>query len=304
MKFIEEVVVEEFLPTVRSMLAEELRGRGLTQSEVADALGISQSAVSKYAHGEVERNERVLGDERVREVVETVADGLAGGELSRVGGLAEVEVLIRRLERGDLLVRLHEDAMPELAASDHGFDIHDPEGDLRTAEQVLASLRRGLRALERTRGVTDLVPNVGSNLVECTPEARTVDDVAGVPGRLFDVKGQLAVPAEPEFGASEHVASVLLAARAAGSEAGAAVNLRYGPELIERLEGDGHVAAGFDAEYDDLEAALARALEAKGKADVLYHTGGYGIEPIVYVLGADAEAVVDVVRKLTRDGRD
>ncbi|MFB6139685.1 MAG: transcriptional regulator, partial [Halosimplex sp.] len=56
MKFVEELVVEEFLPTFRSMLAEALRDRGLTQSEVAELLGISQSAVSKYVHGEVERN--------------------------------------------------------------------------------------------------------------------------------------------------------------------------------------------------------------------------------------------------------
>jgi predicted fused transcriptional regulator/phosphomethylpyrimidine kinase/predicted transcriptional regulator len=300
MKFIEEVVVEEFLPTVRSMLAESLRERGLTQSEVAEALGISQSAVSKYAHGEVERNERVLDDERVQEVVETVADGLASGELSRVGALAEVEVLIRRLERGDLLAALHEDAMPELADSERDFDVHDPESDLRTTEQVLASLRRGLRTLERTRGVADLVPNVGSNLVECTPGARTIDDVAGVPGRLFEVKGRLAVPAEPEFGASEHVASVLLAARATGCEARAAFNLRYDPKLIERLEASGRVAAEFDAEYDDLDPAIARAFEETPGADVLYHTGGYGIEPIAYVLGEDAGAVVDVVRTLAR----
>ncbi|PSQ52423.1 DNA-binding protein, partial [Halobacteriales archaeon SW_12_67_38] len=48
MKFVEELVVEEFLPTFRSMLAERLRERDLTQSEVASILGISQSAVSKY----------------------------------------------------------------------------------------------------------------------------------------------------------------------------------------------------------------------------------------------------------------
>ncbi len=75
MKFVEEVVVDEFLPTVRAMLAEELRGRDLTQREVADALGISQSAVSKYAHGEVATNDRVAADERVRETVARVAEG-------------------------------------------------------------------------------------------------------------------------------------------------------------------------------------------------------------------------------------
>jgi len=77
-RFIEEVVVDEFLPTVRSMLAEDLRERGFTQHEVADALGISQSAVSKYAHG-VARHDRIVADERVRELVERVGEGLATG---------------------------------------------------------------------------------------------------------------------------------------------------------------------------------------------------------------------------------
>jgi len=72
MRFIEEIVVDEFLPTVRSMLAEDLRDRGFTQREVADALGISQSAVSKYAHGDVARHERIVADERVRDLVARV----------------------------------------------------------------------------------------------------------------------------------------------------------------------------------------------------------------------------------------
>jgi hypothetical protein len=107
MKFIEEVVVEEFLPTFRSMLAEDLRARGLTQSEVASALGISQSAVSKYAHGEVARNDRIETDDRVRTLVERVGEGLASGDVTPVQALVESEVLVRRLERGDLLAELH-----------------------------------------------------------------------------------------------------------------------------------------------------------------------------------------------------
>jgi predicted fused transcriptional regulator/phosphomethylpyrimidine kinase/predicted transcriptional regulator len=298
MKFIEEVVVAEFLPTVRSMLAEALRDRGLTQSEVAEAIGVSQSAVSKYVHGDVERNERVLEDERVRETVEEVAEGLAGGDLSRVGALAEIEVLIRRLEHGDLLATLHEEAMPGLEASSREFAIHDPESELRTSERVLASVRRGLRLLEQSGATADLVPAVGSNLVECLPDARDIEDVAGVPGRLFDVKGRLAVPAEPEFGASGHVASVLLAARTAGNDARAAMNVRYDDGILARLRSADRATAEFDAEYDDLEVAVGRALAESPDAAVLYHTGGYGVEPIVYVLGPDAESVARVVRGL------
>ena len=295
MKFIEEVVVEEFLPTFRSMLAGALRERDLTQSEVAELLGISQSAVSKYAHGDVDVNAEVADDDRVEELVERLADGLAGGEMSRVQALVEAEVLVRKLERGDLLARLHEEAFPPLADYDGPLDIHDPEGELRMTERVRSSVRRGVRTLENTSGFATLVPAVGSNLVEALPEATTIDDVAAVPGRILDVKGQAAVPGDPEFGVSEHVASVLLAARAAGSDARAALNIRYDEGLLERLEAAGYETAEFDAEAD-AERAVTEAVASNPDADVVYQTGGFGIEPIIYLLGADAAAVVGTVR--------
>ncbi|MEM4779953.1 MAG: thiamine-phosphate synthase family protein [Halalkalicoccus sp.] len=300
MKFIEEIVVEEFLPTFRSMLAEELRERGLTQSEVADVLGISQSAVSKYAHGEVARNEAVLGDERVADLVTRVGEGLATGEVSRVQALVETEVLIRQFEsRGDLVATLHEEAMPELAEYEGEFRIHDPESELRTTERVLSSVRRGLRTLENTSGFAGLIPNVGSNLVECTPDAVTIDDVAGVPGRIFDVKGRTAIPGEPEFGVSEHVASVLLTAREHGSEARAALNVRYDPALSALLAESGHAVVEFEGE-GELDETIAAALDSDPEATVLAQTGGFGIEPVIYVLVESAPSAAEAIKPLVR----
>ena len=297
MRFIEEIVVDEFLPTFRSMLAEELRERGLTQNEVADVLGISQSAVSKYVHGDVSRNERLLTDERVVELVEEIADGLASGDMRPVQALVEAEVLVRRLEDGDVLAKLHEDAVPELADHEATISVHDPDNELRSAERVLTALRRGLRKIETTSGFAGLIPNVGSNLVACLPDADGVDDVAGVPGRIFDVKGRATIPSDPEFGVSEHVASVLLAARNGGSDARAAVNLRYDPEIVETLSEAGYDAVEFDADAA-VDDAVGNAVDATPKPTVLYQTGGFGVEPIVYVLGEDVEAVVEAIRTL------
>nr|WP_193570755.1 thiamine-phosphate synthase family protein [Halorubellus sp. JP-L1] len=281
------------------MLAADLRERGFTQSEVADALGISQSAVSKYAHGDVARHDAILADDRVRELVETVGEGLASGDMRPVQALVEAEVLIRQLERGDLLATIHRDAVPALAEYGADFAIHDPESDLRTAERVLSSLRRGLRVLENASGFARLIPNVGTNLVACTPDATTIDDVAGVPGRIVDVKGRATVPAEPEFGVSEYVASVLLAARAAGADVAAAINVRYDEDVVAALAAQGRETVEFSGE-DDIETAVAEALSSSPTATVLYQTGGFGMEPIVYVLAEDpvsaAEAVRDVVR--------
>lgn len=298
MKFIEEVVVEEFLPTFRSMLAEDLRERGLTQSEVATLLGISQSAVSKYAHGEVARNEVFLTDERVNDLVSKVGEELSAGDMSRIQALVEAEVLIRRLEaRGNLISTLHEEAMPELAEYSGEFRIHDPESELRTTERVRSSVRRGLRTIENTSGFAGLIPNVGSNLVECTPDATTIDEVAGVPGRIFDVKGRATIPGEPEFGVSEHVASVLLAAREHGSEANAALNIRYDPALSALLSEAGYTVVEFEGE-NDLDEAIKEALESEPEATVLAQTGGFGIEPVIYVLAESAPKAAEAIAPL------
>ena len=297
MRFIEEVVVDEFLPTVRSMLAEDLRERGFTQREVADALGISQSAVSKYAHGDVARHERVVEDERVCDLVDRVGEGLAAGDLSPVAALVEIEVLIRQLEEGDLLAALHEDAMPALAAADVEFSVHDPDSRLRERETVLASVRRGLRGLTNASGFAGLIPNVGANVVECVADAASIDDVAAVPGRLVDVKGRAMVPGEPEFGVSEHVAAVVLAAREAGSPARAAVNVRYDPDIVATLA-ESSPTVEFDPERPTREAVADAVAAADAAADtlVLYQAGAVGIEPIVYVLAPTAPEAAQVVR--------
>jgi predicted fused transcriptional regulator/phosphomethylpyrimidine kinase/predicted transcriptional regulator len=298
MKFIEEVVVEEFLPTFRSMLAEALRERGLTQSEVADLLGISQSAVSKYVHGEVARNERLLTDRRLRELVERLAEGLATGETSRVGALVEAEVFVRRLEQGDLLAQLHEEQVPELAEyGDRRFAVHDPENTVREAERVLASVRRGVGLLEEMPGFADHIPAVGSNIVEALPDAASIEDVAAVPGRILDLRGSPAVPADPEFGVSEHVATVVLVAREHGVDARAAVNVRYDPAFVDSLAAAGHRPVEFDPD-SALEPAVAAALSDEPGAGALYQTGGDGVEPILYVFGADAPEAAERVGEL------
>jgi predicted fused transcriptional regulator/phosphomethylpyrimidine kinase/predicted transcriptional regulator len=296
-RFVEEIVVDEFLPTFRSLLAEALRERDLTQSEVADLLGISQSAVSKYAHGDVERNDRLLAHDRLAALIEELADGLASGEITPVQALIETEVFVRELEQGGVLATLHEEAVPGLSEYGGDFAVHDPDSNLREAEQTLSSVRRGLRLLENTSGFAPLIPAVGSNLVEALSDADGIEDVAGIPGRILDVKGRATIPAEPEFGVSEHVATVLLAARAGGADANAMLNVRYDEDVVADLEAAGYTTVAFDAEADT-ETAIAAALEERPDPDVLYQTGGMGIEPISYVLGRDASAVAEIVREI------
>lgn len=293
MRLIEEIVVEEFLPTFRSMLAAGLEERGLTQHEIADRLGLSQSAVSKHIHGEIDRTDQIASDERVQSVTTDLADGLASGDLTPTEALIETEHTVRELERGGVLAELHAAAVPEL---DPDMPVHGAADQLRETVRVRQSVRRGLRVLRAADGIAGAIPDVGANLAECVADAETIEDVVAVPGRLFALRGRLVVPDEPAFGVSQHVAGVLLAARRAGSDARAAVCVAYSQALVDDLAAAGHTAVEFDADAE-LTAAVSAACADRPVVDVLYQTGGFGIEPVLYVLGPDAPTAARSVRR-------
>ncbi|MFP4530301.1 MAG: thiamine-phosphate synthase family protein [Halodesulfurarchaeum sp.] len=304
MKFRAEVIAESVLPTIRAMLASELRDRGLTQQEVAAKLGLSQSAVSKYAQGQIATSDAVAEDERVQELVTELAPGLATGDVRPVQALIEIERLLGKLSGpGDLVAELHEDAVPELGTVEYDLDGLEPDRGALERERARASVRRGLRILEHATGVAGLVPHVGSNLVEALDPASDLEDVVGVPGRILDVNGRVEVPGEPEFGVSEYVGGVLLAARGAGSDARAGLNLAFTEGALEALEGRGATARQLDIENQSLEAAVEAAIESHPEATVLYHRGAVGVEPIVYLLGSTAVDVARVARDVAEDRR-
>jgi predicted fused transcriptional regulator/phosphomethylpyrimidine kinase/predicted transcriptional regulator len=299
-KFRAEVLAESVLPTIRVMLAKDLRDRGLTQRAVAEKLGLSQSAVSKYAQGDVETRAEVAEDDRVQALVADLGRGLAEDDVRPVGALIEIEELLADLSGpGDLVAELHAEAVPELRSIEYDVAAVDPDATALERERVRASVRRGLRILEGTSGLAALVPHVGSNLVEAIDGASAVEDVAGVPGRIIDVNGRLEVPDDPAFGVSESVGGVLLAAREAGSDARAALNLAFTEPVLEALAAEDHDPVEMDLGRRDLEASVEAAIDESPEATVLYHRGAIGVEPIVYVLGPSAVEVARTARAVT-----
>ena len=208
--------------------------------------------------------------------------------------LIEFEVLIRELEApGDVLSRLHESAVPELAAYDGAFRVHDPDSRVRRRERVRSSVRGALRTIEQHPRFVTLIPQVGANVVEIDSAGRTVDDVVGVPGRIIDVEGRTMIPGEPTFGVSGHLASLLIAARESGSEATGAINIRYDETILARLEAADHRLIEIEGTTNVIEA-VREAVHQQPTATVIAQHGGVGIEPIVYILAENARTAVEL----------
>ncbi len=299
MRLPEETVVESFLPTFRFMLARELESRGLKEGRIAAMLGLSQAAVSKYHRGKTKKEQRFLDDAETQNAVREIADGLVNGGISGFQVLSILLQLVRKLETRGLMCRLHEEEFPAIAGLGCNLCLVPRGGEALEEENVLSNVRAALRLLESTPGFPALIPNVGSNLAMAKKDAKDFTDVAAVPGRIYEMRGAVKIPAVPELSASRHVAGIVLAVARSNTSMRAAVNIKFSEDILKACGSIGWKSVEIASEYEGRGTELTRKLaRRKVTPEVIYHRGGFGIEPIVYIVGESAIDVVEKVRLL------
>ncbi len=177
-------------------------------------------------------------------------------------------------------------------------------------EDILTDLKKALERLSQLNA-GKMIPECRSNLVYAGSYATNYEDVAGIPGRITNVGDQILVCREPAFGATRHVARVVLAAMSKAPEMRSAMNIRYNPGLIEACEKLGLRMASFDRKMEPkeikekegstLEWGTREAIKMLDvPPDCVYDEGEVGKEPMIRVLGKDPMDVVEKVWKICR----
>lgn len=147
--------------------------------------------------------------------------------------------------------------------------------------------------------MAEYVPNVGTNVGYALPDATEPTDVAAIPGRVYTMNNRVEVPADPEFGASQHVSTVILAVVAMDPEMRGALNLTMDDTLLTAARDQGIEPMEFDADYEQRGEHLHQRIREHGSVPrIIYHRGAYGIEPITYILGETVERAATLVADL------
>jgi hydroxymethylpyrimidine/phosphomethylpyrimidine kinase len=161
--------------------------------------------------------------------------------------------------------------------------------------EVLAALQTAAARLEKA-GIEPLIPEVMSNLGYATPYPEGPQDVAAFPGRLRRGPQGLLIPAPPAFGASRHIAAVILTAMGIHPDLRSAMNVKFF-EGLDELATLLHLrVAGFErgAEPPEVKAregstlawGVASVLKPGEPApDLIYDRGGVGKEAMIRILG-------------------
>lgn len=173
--------------------------------------------------------------------------------------------------------------------------------------KVIDELANAVDQLTSTKNFEKLIPESQSNIVYAIPNANNIDDVAGVNGRIVKA-GDRSVPTSGiKFGASRHVASSILEYMKTNQLVRSALNIKNEKRILDkcnRLFRVTHYERKLEPktiknrEGRSISWGVSTALSKNPDADIIYHTGDMGKEPMIIIFGQNPQEVVDKVKSI------
>jgi predicted fused transcriptional regulator/phosphomethylpyrimidine kinase/predicted transcriptional regulator len=303
-----ENVVRQFLPLLRALVSKDLMTRyGWTQNQIATRLGVTQPAISSYISFLERKDLEGFNLEELSQVAGEIASGYTNNEISLSDSILKVCQLCIKLKSGGSICTQHKLAVTELGSERCEACKELFSGAPRYVEErynVLQDLKEAIVLLESSDSFASVIPEVRTNVVMALPKAKSVSQVAAIPGRIVEIRGKAKAFEEPEFGSSYHLAKMLLITMQYNMNYRSALNIKYNEEIGKAIEIMGCGSYVFNrSEFPDevMESEVPAtwgvklAHQNRGSVpDVLIDEGGYGIEPATYVFGLTS---VDAVSK-------
>ena len=174
--------------------------------------------------------------------------------------------------------------------------------------QVFEKLTTAIKGLEEIKGMGKLIPETQSNFAYAIPNATCIMEVAGVKGRIVkmdetEVKASSCV----EFGASKHIATAVLSYMTINPTIRSGFNIKYDKKLIGLLQTFLKVSEYErqlePSEFKEKEGytipwGIKEALQREPNANVIYHKGDVGKEPMIIVFGQNPTEIIAILKKI------
>ena len=267
----------KWLDRLHQQVAKDLRAKDWSQVEIADILGTTQSTIS-------------------RQIMKKPVELNASADESTIDGWAH-ELSQALITMGPQSNVIRQRLVLEFQFGGNStlrFDKTLTGMDLDVDQEQRSLLRRLEWAVGRLdiRKISDAMPAVGLNIASALAGAKVTEDVAAFPGKITMVDGKLRHHETPSFGASAHLASMLLQVMKKDPDKVAIINIK--PPLVN----DGVNVEKVISVCDDLGYKISMAPKGvieKGvsKVDVLLDEGAFGWEPSLYVLAHNPLELID-----------
>lgn len=187
-----------------------------------------------------------------------------------------------------------------------GVPCANPLAVLRIEAQkvtMLQELEDAAVVLEETMD-SSLLPEVGTNMGYAVLGALEPDEVAAFEGRIVRCGTRAKRIGCARFGASKHVARIVLAASTRDPDVRCALNLKYSEDNLALCRRAKLSIASFDRSREprgvsSMTWGVLDAIDRQGRVpDVIFDRGGVGKEPMIRLLGRSPQDVMLKLKKI------
>ncbi len=274
------VMVNRILPELKKRTAKLLNEAGWKQVEIAEKMGVTQPMVSRYLRRENEEFEppieAFIGNlsERTASIIKE------GGDDRELMGTICGSCFSMR-EKG-ILCEMHPVDKCRVC-----MNIRSQRQAVERRE-VLEDILSAISILESHLS-EKIIPEVRINIASALGGAESSSEVAAVPGRLAEIRGEIRALTDPEFGVSRHLSQLLLSAMRIRKEVRSVVNVLFNKYVESALNNLKIDFTGFDGEK----------IPESWNTMCLVDRGAYGREPCLYVFGGSAAESAKTVKMIS-----
>jgi len=173
--------------------------------------------------------------------------------------------------------------------------------------KIILSLNNSISRLEEIKGFYILIPETKTNFVYSLEDPQSFNDVAGIKGRITSIDSKIRIPNIVEFGASKHVANAVISANKINNSIRSAINIKKDDKILSICKEN--FKCSFYSRQEELVEnklkegmsiswGIRKALEKIPNAEIVFHDGDYGKEPMIIIFGKNPDEIVEKIKTI------
>jgi len=289
MLFPEEIFVKEFLPNIRVILAHELYKRNYSQTKIAEILGITQARINGYLKSSYEKsldNLQMMGLKK-EDITLLVDNFFSENGIDKFFALRMINSYWQNLLANGKICQYHY----KMAGLNQNCTIclkSNIASDFLEDVRMKNELKEAFKLLNSSPFFPYIMPQINTNIAYAKDKAEKINDVLAFPGRIIKYKSGIKILADPEFGASNHLAKMLILAHKKDNSIRSCIDIKFDKsilKIIKELEIEYNYNLRYDDEEDPVVFSFREYLKNKKIPRILIDDGRKGYESICYIFG-------------------
>lgn len=177
------------------------------------------------------------------------------------------------------------------------------------ADEIEKQLSNAIFKFTKLENIFKYIPEVQTNFVFSKPNPKSLSDVVGISGRIVRADKNVIVAGSLKYGSSRHVGSAVLAMTKKFPSIRSAANIKYDKEFIKKA-----ISKNFSVLHYERSSEPAKTKIKEGHtiswgiknairdttrpADLIFHKGDIGKEPMILIFGTNPEEVLAKLAKI------